>query len=165
MLPGQLETGRASCLRAPPCRLVFENNVQRVQDTGDETCKGRKKLVVSAKLFGVRSHAERNSLPRMVRPMLISRSTPQPFSRKTPRGGRMMAKMILQMSLWMISISADCCRYNFLSSFAWQRRASTPRGVLRTTEKLKLNGRDGEDLRSGERHDGGVKSVKSRKRK
>jgi hypothetical protein len=40
MLPGQLETGRASCLRAPPCRLVFENNVQRVQDTGDETQDG-----------------------------------------------------------------------------------------------------------------------------
>lgn len=29
----------------------------------------------------------------------MSRSTPQPRSRKTPRGGRMMAKMILQMSL------------------------------------------------------------------
>ena len=31
--------------------------------------------------------------------MLINRSEPQPRSRKTPRGGRMMARMILQMSL------------------------------------------------------------------
>jgi hypothetical protein len=38
-------------------------------------------------------------LPRIVRGMLINRSIPQPRSRKTPRGGRMMAKMILQISL------------------------------------------------------------------
>lgn len=31
--------------------------------------------------------------------MLIRRSAPHPRSRKTPSGGRMMAKMILQMSL------------------------------------------------------------------
>lgn len=37
--------------------------------------------------------------PRMVKQMLIKRSAPHPRSRKTPRGGRMMAKMILQMSL------------------------------------------------------------------
>lgn len=37
--------------------------------------------------------------PRMVRAMLISRSTPHPFSASTPNGGRMTAKMILQMSL------------------------------------------------------------------
>jgi len=30
--------------------------------------------------------------------MLMRRSAPQPRSRKTPRGGRRMAKMILQMS-------------------------------------------------------------------
>ena len=35
----------------------------------------------------------------MVKRMLISRSAPHPRSRKTPSGGRMMAKMILQMSL------------------------------------------------------------------
>jgi len=33
--------------------------------------------------------------------MLINRSAPQPRSRKTPRGGRRMARMILQMSLWV----------------------------------------------------------------
>lgn len=38
--------------------------------------------------------------PRMVRRMLMSRSAPQPRSRKTPRGGRMTARMILQMSLY-----------------------------------------------------------------
>lgn len=42
--------------------------------------------------------------PRMVRAMLMSRSAPQPRSRKTPRGGRMMAKMILQMSLVLVSL-------------------------------------------------------------
>jgi len=31
--------------------------------------------------------------------MLMHRSLPQPFSRNTPRGGRMTAKMILQRSL------------------------------------------------------------------
>lgn len=31
--------------------------------------------------------------------MLIRKSAPQPRSRKTPTGGRMMARMILQMSL------------------------------------------------------------------
>ena len=36
--------------------------------------------------------------PRMVKQMLIRKSAPHPRSRKTPRGGRMMAKMILQMS-------------------------------------------------------------------
>ena len=35
----------------------------------------------------------------MVRRMLISKSEPHPRSRKTPRGGRMTAKIILQMSL------------------------------------------------------------------
>lgn len=40
------------------------------------------------------------SLPRMVRRMLMSRSAPQPRSRRTPRGGRMMARMILQISLY-----------------------------------------------------------------
>lgn len=34
----------------------------------------------------------------MVRRMLMSRSAPQPRSRKTPTGGRKMARMILQMS-------------------------------------------------------------------
>jgi len=41
--------------------------------------------------------------PRQVSTMLISRSAPQPRSRKTPRGGRMMAAMILMMSLLVCS--------------------------------------------------------------
>lgn len=41
----------------------------------------------------------------MVKQMLIKKSAPHPFSRKTPRGGRMMAKMILQMSLYKRYIS------------------------------------------------------------
>lgn len=36
--------------------------------------------------------------PRIVRRTLIQKSATQPLSRKTPRGGRMMARMILQMS-------------------------------------------------------------------
>uniref|UniRef100_A0A0S1MIS1 Uncharacterized protein n=1 Tax=Phakopsora pachyrhizi TaxID=170000 RepID=A0A0S1MIS1_PHAPC len=34
----------------------------------------------------------------MVNRMLMRKSAPQPRSRKTPRGGRMMARMILMMS-------------------------------------------------------------------
>lgn len=37
--------------------------------------------------------------PRMVSKMLMKKSALHPRSRKTPRGGRMMAMMILQMSL------------------------------------------------------------------
>jgi len=37
--------------------------------------------------------------PRIVNRMLIKRSAPHPRSRKTPRGGRMTARMILQISL------------------------------------------------------------------
>lgn len=36
--------------------------------------------------------------PRIVKQILINRSDPHPFSRKTPRGGRMIARMILQIS-------------------------------------------------------------------
>jgi hypothetical protein len=42
---------------------------------------------------------EEKPYPRIVRQMLMSRSAPQPRSRNTPRGGRMMARMILQISL------------------------------------------------------------------
>jgi hypothetical protein len=38
--------------------------------------------------------------------MLISRSGPQPRSKKTPTGGRIIAKMILQMSLCRSYVSA-----------------------------------------------------------
>ncbi len=37
--------------------------------------------------------------PSIVRTMLMRKSALQPRSRKTPRGGRKMARMILQMSL------------------------------------------------------------------
>jgi hypothetical protein len=37
--------------------------------------------------------------PRTVKRMLIRRSEPHPRSRKTPSGGRMTAKIILQISL------------------------------------------------------------------
>jgi len=40
--------------------------------------------------------------PKIVNRMLIKRSAPHPRSRKTPRGGRMMAKMILQISLEIV---------------------------------------------------------------
>lgn len=42
--------------------------------------------------------------PRMVNRMLIRKSAPHPRSRKTPRGGRIMAKMILQMSLLAVLV-------------------------------------------------------------
>ena len=37
--------------------------------------------------------------PRIVNRMLIKRSAPHPRSRKTPSGGRMIARIILQISL------------------------------------------------------------------
>ena len=37
--------------------------------------------------------------PRIVKQMLIKKSAPHPRSRKTPRGGKIKAKMILQISL------------------------------------------------------------------
>ena len=60
--------------------------------------------------FSLFSASETALTPRMVKRMLISRSAPHPRSRKTPSGGRMMAKMILQMSLeggggWLVR----CC--------------------------------------------------------
>lgn len=43
------------------------------------------------------------NLPRMVSRMLMRKSAPQPRSRKTPTGGRMTARMILQISLLISS--------------------------------------------------------------
>jgi hypothetical protein len=45
----------------------------------------------------------------MVNRMLMRRSAPQPRSRKTPRGGRMMAMMILMMSLRGGSVRVVAC--------------------------------------------------------
>jgi hypothetical protein len=44
--------------------------------------------------------------PRIVRRMLISKSAAHPRSRKTPRGGRMIAKIIFRMSLAVKGIFA-----------------------------------------------------------
>jgi len=41
---------------------------------------------------------------RRVSPMLINKSTPHPFSSKTPRGGKMKANNSLQMSLHVKAI-------------------------------------------------------------
>jgi hypothetical protein len=50
--------------------------------------------------------------PRMVRKMLMSRSLPHPRSRKTPRGGSMIAKMILQISLWVMKSALGKALYD-----------------------------------------------------
>jgi hypothetical protein len=52
--------------------------------------------------------------PKQVRPMLIRRSTPHPFSASTPRGGRMTARMNLQMSVHvkaMLTTTIWCCKW------------------------------------------------------
>jgi hypothetical protein len=56
--------------------------------------------------------------PRMVKRMLIRRSELHPRSRKTPSGGRMTAKMILQISLavkGMLTVFVGC-RYSLFGS-------------------------------------------------
>lgn len=76
---------------APP--LILENDVQCVYDSRD---------VASPKSVRSTDTGETkvsDAYPRIVSRMLIRRSAPQPRSRKTPRGGRKMARMILQMSL------------------------------------------------------------------
>jgi len=45
--------------------------------------------------------------PSIVSAILMSRSTPQPFSAKTPKGGKMMAKMILQISVHVNGMAGD----------------------------------------------------------
>jgi hypothetical protein len=47
---------------------------------------------------------DKRNVPKMVRRMLMKKSAPQPRSRKTPTGGRMMARRILQMSLLEVSV-------------------------------------------------------------
>lgn len=63
----------------------------------------------------------------MVRAMLITKSTPQPVSRKTPRGGKMKAKMNLQMSLG--GESSQLQLFSFLA-FLLPRWASLVWGLL-----------------------------------
>lgn len=73
--------------------LILQNDIKGVDDAGDVT-----KVRVSAVAPPWRCWLL-VTYPRMVSRMLMRRSAPQPRSRKTPRGGRMMARMILQMSL------------------------------------------------------------------
>jgi hypothetical protein len=85
--------------------LVLENDIQRVDDTGDVSVRasGRQQTNrLEEAEEGERTH------PRIVRRTLISRSAPHPRSRKTPRGGRMMAKMILQISLCRGELQYSC---------------------------------------------------------
>lgn len=103
--------------------LEFEDDVQGVDDAGDVTCGGRRSAPGRWWLgagqgfhgsFGTRKGnllfaglrgswrlrgSGGSNVPRIVKQMLMQREAPQPTSRKTPRGGRRMAKMILQMSL------------------------------------------------------------------
>ena len=69
----------------------------------------------------------------MVRQMLIRKSAPHPRSRNTPSGGRMMAKMILQMSLEGLAVTAKGSNRS--------RDTRTPsdelNGELRTYEAVK----------------------------
>ena len=58
----------------------------------------RKTLLENGGVTSAPSEA-RGNLPSIVRRMFINRSAPQPRSKKTPSGGRIMAKMILMMSL------------------------------------------------------------------
>lgn len=73
--------------------LILQNDIKGVDDAGDVS-----KVRVLAVAPPWRCWLP-VTYPRMVSRMLIRRSAPQPRSRKTPRGGRMMARMILQMSL------------------------------------------------------------------
>jgi len=46
--------------------------------------------------------------PRSVSPILINKSTPHPFSKNTPRGGRRNAKINLQISLHVNAMISKC---------------------------------------------------------
>ena len=74
--------------------LVLENDVERVDDAWDvaQYC-----ISASVCCCNIWFGDHRGCL--LVRRMLMRRSAPQPRSRKTPRGGRRTAKMILMMSL------------------------------------------------------------------
>ena len=77
--------------------LVSANNPQGVDDT-------REVLERAVSLVHAGFMEESMKLtPRIVKRMLIRRSEPHPRSRKTPSGGRMTAKIILQISLGEMS--------------------------------------------------------------
>lgn len=78
-------------------RLIFQNDVpaKEVVLVTVLLVEGEMQIVGEA----YRAWIMPGMYPRMVSRMLMSKSAPQPRSRKTPRGGRMMARMILQISL------------------------------------------------------------------
>ena len=75
--------------------LVLEDDVQSVDDTGNVTQATVAQNVSTGCLVMFASGWGET----YVKTMLMSRSAPQPRSRKTPRGGSRTAKMILMMSL------------------------------------------------------------------
>lgn len=77
--------------------LVFADDVEGVDDAGDVLKEGTVSLLLLRGMPGLGRGKELT--PRMVSRMLRSRRESQPSSRKTPRGGRRTAKIILQMSL------------------------------------------------------------------
>lgn len=87
------------------CRvLASANDEVSVEAIGDDqdweaTLRQRPPVSEPSGSAVAKAHNHSESLPRIVNRMLMSKSAPQPTSRNTPRGGRMMAKMNLQMSL------------------------------------------------------------------
>lgn len=94
----------------PAAKLVFAYDVESVHNAGEVLERmgengGQLQLrFVPRRGFERKKKNTTNGMgekltPRMVRTMLISRSDPHPHSKKTPSGGRITARMILQMSL------------------------------------------------------------------
>ena len=74
--------------------LILQYDVECVDDARNVTCW---RYVRKRECQG--PSEPRGNIPSMVRRMFIKRSAPQPRSKKTPSGGRIMAKMILMISL------------------------------------------------------------------
>lgn len=95
------------------------------------------------------------SVPKMVRTMLINRSAPQPTSRKTPRGGRITAKMNLQMSLskQAVLVRGYCSDEAVVAVLPWRSAPATTEALGELLLQLQI----GKSLPGGERHDGGLR--------
>jgi len=90
------------CLFPNFIALILQYDVQRVKDA--RNVAWRRELLITKGHANLASSDACGNVPRQVRRMFINRSAPQPRSKKTPSGGRIMAKMILMMSLrWQIS--------------------------------------------------------------
>ena len=92
--------------------LVLENDVQSVNDT-----TASKSVRVRMHHIFILSRSTYGMYPSTVSRMLINRSAPHPRSRKTPTGGRKMARMILMMSLSHMSVHDAVC----VASYALRR--------------------------------------------